>query len=167
MLPEAKIILTFVTLQRIAELFLSARNTERLRARGAVEFAPGHYPAMVALHAAWLAGLWLWARDLPANGVLITIYAGLQLLRVWVIASLGERWTTRIIVLPHAPLVRTGPYRFLNHPNYFVVVAEIALLPLVFGLWEYAVAFSLANALLLLWRIRAEDRALANKQGAV
>jgi methyltransferase len=167
MLPEAKIILTFVTIQRIAELFLSARNTERLRARGAVEFAPGHYPVMVALHAAWLTGLWIWARDLPANGVLITIYAALQLLRVWVIASLGDRWTTRIIVLPHVPLVRTGPYRFLNHPNYFVVVAEIALLPLVFGLWEYAIVFSLANALLLLWRIRAEDRALANKQRAV
>ena len=167
MLPEAKIILAFVTIQRIAELFLSTRNAEALRARGAVEFAPGHYPVMVLLHAAWLGGLWILARDLPANGILITVYAALQLLRVWVIAALGDRWTTRIIVLPRAPLVRTGPYRFLNHPNYFVVVAEIALLPLVFGLVEYAVIFSLANALLLMWRIRAEDRALANRQGAV
>lgn len=167
MLPEAKIILAFVTIQRVAELFLSARNTERLRARGAAEFAPGHYPMMVLLHAAWLGGLWILARDLPANGVLIAVYAALQLLRVWVIAALGDRWTTRIIVLPREPLVRTGPYRFLDHPNYFVVVAEIALLPLVFGLVEYALIFSLANALLLLWRIRAEDRALANKQGAV
>jgi methyltransferase len=167
MLPEAKIILAFVTIQRIAELVLSVRNTEALRARGAVEFAPGHYPLMVLLHAAWLGGLWILARDLPANGVLIGIYAALQLLRIWVIAVLGDRWTTRIIVLPREPLVRTGPYRFLNHPNYFVVVAEIALLPLVFGLVEYAVIFSLANALLLMWRIRAEDRALANRQGAV
>lgn len=167
MLPEAKIILVFVTIQRIAELFLSARNTGRLRARGAAEFAPGHYPLMVLLHTAWLGGLWILARDLPANGILIAVYAALQLLRIWVIAALGDRWTTRIIVLPHTPLVRTGPYRFLNHPNYFVVAAEIALLPLVFGLWEYAAVFSLANALLLLWRIRAEDRALANREGAV
>ncbi len=167
MLPEAKIILAFVTIQRLAELFISARNAERLRARGAVEFAPGHYPLMVLLHAAWLGGLWIIARDLPANGVLIALYAALQLLRIWVIASLGDRWTTRIIVLPKAPLIRSGPYRFLNHPNYFVVVAEIALLPLVFGLVEYAVIFSVLNALLLLWRIRAEDRALANGGGAV
>jgi len=167
MLPEAKIILAFVTVQRLAELFMSARNTERLRARGAVEFAPGHYPVMVLLHAAWLGGLWIVARDLSANGVLIALYAVLQMFRTWTMASLGERWTTRIIVLPNAPLIRTGPYRFLNHPNYFVVVAEIALLPLVFGLVEYAVIFSVLNALLLLWRIRAEDRALANGGGAV
>jgi methyltransferase len=167
MLPEAKIILAFVTVQRLAELILSARNTGQLRARGAVEVAPGHYPLMVLLHAAWLGGLWIVARDLPANGVLIALYAALQLLRIWVIAALGDRWTTRIIVLPNAPLIRTGPYRFLNHPNYFVVVAEIALLPLVLGLIKYAVIFSVLNALLLLWRIRAEDRALANKEGAV
>ncbi|HVT55979.1 MAG TPA: isoprenylcysteine carboxylmethyltransferase family protein [Xanthobacteraceae bacterium] len=167
MLPEAKIILAFVTVQRLAELILSARNTGQLRARGAVEFAPGHYPVMVLLHAAWLGGLWIVARDLPANGVLIAFYAALQLLRIWVISALGDRWTTRIIVLPNTPLIRTGPYRFFNHPNYFVVVAEIALLPLVFGLVEYAVIFSILNAVLLLWRIRAEDRALANREGAV
>ena len=167
MLPEAKIILAFVTIQRLAELWMSARNTEALRAKGAYEVGANHYPLMVALHAAWLAGLWLLAQDLPANGVLITLYAVLQMFRIWTMAALGDRWTTRIIVLPKAPLVRTGPYRFLNHPNYFVVVAEIALLPLVFGLVEYAVIFSVLNALLLLWRIRAEDRALANGGGAV
>ena len=141
-----KSVLAFVTLQRIGELCLSARNTSALRARGAYEFAPEPLSVMVVLHAAWLGGLWIFARHLPANGVLIALYAALQLLRVWVIAALGDRWTTRIIVLPRAPLVRTGPYRFLNHPNYFVVVAEIALLPLVFGLVEYALIFSLANA---------------------
>jgi methyltransferase len=167
MLPEAKIILTFVTLQRLAELWISSRNTGRLRALGAHEVGAGHYPFMVALHAAWLGGLWFLASDLPANGVLITLYAALQMFRIWTMASLGERWTTRIIVLPHASLVRSGPYRFFNHPNYLVVVAEIALLPLVFGLVEYAVVFSIANAGLLLWRIRAEDRALANGRGAV
>jgi len=166
-MPEAIIILAFVTLQRLAELVLSARNTARLRARGAYEAGAGHYPLMVLLHAAWLGGLWVLARDLPANGVLIALYAALQLLRIWVIASLGERWTTRIIVPPGAKLVRSGPYRFVSHPNYLVVAAEIALLPLVFGLVEYAVIFSILNGILLLWRIRAEDRALANTGRAV
>jgi methyltransferase len=160
-------VLAFVTLQRLAELVLSARNTRALLARGAYEVGAGHYPFMVLLHAAWLGGLWLLARNLPANGVLVLLYALLQVLRVWVIATLGDRWTTRIIVLPGAPLVRSGPYRFLSHPNYAVVAAEIALLPLVFGLAEYAVIFSVLNGILLLWRIRAEDRALANKQGPV
>ena len=166
-MPEAKLILAFVTLQRLAELLISARNTSALRARGAYEVGAGHYPFMVTLHAAWLGGLWLLAHDLPANGVLITLYAVLQLFRIWTMAALGDRWTTRIIVLPGAPLVRSGPYRFLNHPNYSVVVAEIALLPLVFGLVQYAVIFSVLNGILLLFRIRAEDRALANRGGAV
>jgi methyltransferase len=166
-MPEAKIILAFVTLQRLAELLISARNTDALRARGAYETGAGHYPFMVSLHAAWLGGLWLLAHNLPANGVLIALYAVLQMFRVWTMAALGERWTTRIIILPGAPLVRSGPYRFLNHPDYSIVVAEIALLPLVFGLVEYAVIFSVLSAILLLFRIRAEDRALANGGGAV
>jgi methyltransferase len=164
---ETEAVLAFVTLQRLAELVLSARNTRALLARGAHEVDAGHYPLMVLLHAAWLGGLWWLARDLKANGALVILYGLLQLLRLWVIASLGKRWTTRIIVLPRAPLVRSGPYRFLNHPNYTIVAAEIALLPLVFGLVEYAVIFSILNGILLLWRIRAEDRALANKQGPV
>jgi methyltransferase len=166
-MPETIVILTFVTLQRFAELLISARNTAQLRAKGAYEIGAGHYPVMVALHASWLGGLWLLAHDLPANGVLIALYALLQMFRIWTMASLGARWTTRIVVLPHAPLVRTGPYRFLSHPNYLVVVTEIALLPLVFGLVEFAVIFSILNAALLLWRIRAEERALANREGAV
>jgi methyltransferase len=164
---ETEAVLAFVTLQRLAELVLSTRNTRALLARGAHEVGAEHYPLMVLLHVAWLSGLWVLARDLPANGVLVMLYGLLQLFRLWVIASLGDRWTTRIIVLPKAPLVRSGPYRFLNHPNYFVVAAEIALLPMVFGLAEYAVIFSILNGVLLLWRIRAEDRALANKQGPV
>lgn len=164
---ETEVVLAFVTLQRLAELVLSTRNTRALLARGAYEVGAEHYPLMVLLHTAWLSGLWVLARDLQANGVLVMLYGLLQLFRLWVIASLGDRWTTRIIVLPKAPLVRRGPYRFLNHPNYFVVAAEIALLPLVFGLLEYAVVFSILNGILLLWRIRAEDHALANKQGPV
>ena len=166
-MPDALPVLGFVTLQRLAELWWSARNEKRLRTRGAHEVGAGHYPFMVALHALWLAGLWIWAWPRPANWWLVAAYAALQIARVWVIAALGERWTTRIIVLPDAPRVAAGPYRFLKHPNYLVVALEIALLPLAFGLLIYAAIFSLANAALLIWRIRAEDRALANQERPV
>ena len=157
----AVLVLAFVTLQRLGELWLSRRNTRRLLARGAREVAPGHYPLIVALHAAWLAGLWWLAWDAPVSWPWLAAFAGLQGLRVWVIATLGERWTTRIIVLPGEPLVRRGPYRFFSHPNYAVVAAEIGVLPLAFGLPLYAAASSLVNAVVLTIRIRAENRALA------
>jgi methyltransferase len=156
----ATIILALVTLQRAGELVLARRNTRRLLARGAVEVAPGHYPLIVLVHLAWLAGLWLLARDVPVDLFWLATFVVLQALRAWVIATLGQRWTTRIIVLPGAPLVRAGPYRFLPHPNYVVVAGEIAVLPLAFGLPLYALAFSIANAAVLALRIRAEDRAL-------
>jgi len=163
--PDAAYVLGFVTLQRLAELAWSARNERRLRARGGDEAGAGHYPLMVALHGLWLGGLWLLAWPRPANWYLVGAYAALQLARIWVIASLGERWTTRIIVLRGAALVRRGPYRFFRHPNYIVVAIEIALLPLAFGLVAYAVIFSIANAALLAVRIHAEERALANGEG--
>jgi len=156
----ADLLLALVTLQRLGELVLAARNTRRLKARGAYEVAPGHYPLIVLLHAAWLAGLWWLAWDRPPNLPLAALFLGLEAARVWVLASLGERWTTRIIILPGAPLVRRGPYRFFPHPNYAVVCAEIALLPLVFGLWAYALVFTLLNAAVLFVRIKAENAAL-------
>ena len=154
-------ILLFVTLQRLGELVLARRNTARLLARGAYEVAPGHYPLIVLLHAAWLLGLWWLAFDAPVSWSWLAAFVVLQGLRVWVLLTLGERWTTRIIVLPGAPLVSGGPYRLLSHPNYAVVVAEIAVLPLVFGLTSYALVFSLLNAIVLAIRIRAENAALA------
>ena len=156
----AVFILALVTLQRLGELVLARRNTFRLLAAGAVERAPQHYPYMVALHAAWLAGLWALAPGRAVDPFLLAAYAGLQVLRVWVLATLGRRWTTRILILPGAPLVRRGPYRFLAHPNYAVVVGEIALLPLMFGLVWYALLFSALNALVLTVRIRTENAAL-------
>lgn len=158
-------ILAFVTLQRLIELCLAERNGRRLLAKGAVERGRGHYPFIVALHMAWLAALWWWAQGRPVSVPLLVVFALLQLGRVWVIATLGERWTTRIIVLPGAKLVRSGPYRWLDHPNYWIVTAEIAVLPLVFGLVEIAVVFSALNAVLLAVRIRAENRALASLRG--
>ena len=155
------IILALVTLQRLGELVLAQRNTGRLLARGAVEVGACHYPLIVGLHGAWLAGLWALGWDQPVSLAWLALFIVLQLLRVWVIATLGERWTTRIVVLPGASLVRRGPYRFLDHPNYAVVVAEIAVLPLAFGLSTFAIVFSILNAAVLWIRIRAESRALA------
>jgi methyltransferase len=155
------LILAFVTLERLAEIPLAARNTRRLLARGAREHAPGHFPFIVALHVAWLATLWWLAPSRPIHGAWLALFAVIELGRLWVLASLGPRWTTRIIVLPGERLVARGPYRFLDHPNYAVVIAEIAILPLVFGLWGVALLFSMLNAILLTVRIRAENRALS------
>ena len=149
-----------MTLQRLAELALARRNTRRLLARGAYEAGAGHYPLMVGFHVAWLLGLWWLGHDQPVDRLWLAAYAGLQVLRGWVIGTLGERWTTRVIVLPGAPLVRRGPYRFLPHPNYAVVIGEIAVLPLALGLELYALGFSLAHLAVLAVRIRAENRAL-------
>ena len=153
-------VLAFVTLQRLAELMLSQRNTKRLLARGGYEVAPEHYPFLVLLHATWLGVLWFFGPGPPIKIVPLILFAILQLGRVWVIATLGERWTTRIIVLPGAPLVNTGPYRWLNHPNYMIVTGEFAILPLVFGLPMVAIVFSVLNGLLLWVRIADENKAL-------
>jgi methyltransferase len=154
------IIMALVTLQRLGELVIAARNTRRLRAQGAIEIGREHYPVMVTLHASWLIALWLTVGGRPVNMALLGIFVVLQALRVWVLATLGARWTTRIIVLPGAPLVTGGPFRFLRHPNYCVVIGEIAVLPLVFGLVLLAIAFSLLNAAMLIVRIRSESQAL-------
>jgi methyltransferase len=156
----APVVLALVTLQRLGELVLARRNTRRLLARGGVETGAQHYPLIVGLHAAWLAGLWGLGWDKPVSIPWLGGFLGLQALRVWVIASLGGRWTTRIITLPGETLVRRGPYRFLPHPNYLVVAGEIAVLPLALGLAVYAAAFSVLNASVLWVRIRAENAAL-------
>ena len=159
-MTPATLLLALVTLERLAELWLARRNTAALVAAGAVEFAPGHYPLIVMLHTLWLAGLWLLGWNNPAGTFWLLIFLLLQVLRVWVLATLGPRWTTRIIVQPGAALVARGPYRWLSHPNYVVVVGEIAVLPLCLGLPWYALIFSVANAAVLTIRIRAENAAL-------
>jgi len=158
---SAEFILALVTLQRAAELAVSSRNTGKLRARGAFEVAPRHYPLVVAVHAGWLISLWIFGRDQPLNAIALLLYLALQGFRLWVMWTLGARWTTRIIILPGEPLVSAGPYRFLPHPNYAVVAGEIAILPLVFGLPWLALIFTVLNATILSIRIRAENQALA------
>jgi methyltransferase len=162
--PLVVAILTFVSAQRLSELALARRNTRRLLAKGAVEVGRQHYLPMVALHACWLLGLWILALGGSVSLPLLGIFALLQCARLWVLVSLGERWTTRIIVLPGAPLVASGPYRFLRHPNYCIVAAEIFVLPLAFGLITFAVVFTALNAIILSLRIRQEDAALRRGQ---
>ena len=153
-------ILTFVTLERLGELVLAGRNTRRLLAEGGREHGRGHYSWIFAVHAAWLVTLWLLAPFRPVEALWLAVFAVLTIGRFWVLATLGRRWTTRIIAVPGETLVRRGPYRFVNHPNYVVIVGEIAVLPLVFGLWQIALIFSALNAAVLAVRIRAENRAL-------
>ena len=160
-------VLGLVVLQRLAELALAARNTNRLRAAGAFELDARGYPAFVLLHGGWLVSLALLVpATAPPSWPLLAVYAVLQLGRVWILASLGRRWTTRIIVLPGAPLVRRGPYRFVRHPNYLIVAAEIVVLPLAFGAVAIAIVFSLANLALVARRIAIEERALAPRRQA-
>lgn len=159
-------VLGLVVLQRAAELGFAATNTSRLRARGAVEVDARGYPWFVVLHGAWLASLVvLVPAETAPSWPLLALYAVLQFGRLWVIATLGRRWTTRIIVLPGAPPVKTGPYRYLRHPNYAVVAAEIAILPLAFGATAIALVFSAANAVLTARRIVIENRALFTSSG--
>lgn len=154
------IILALVSLQRLAELYIAHRNTKRLLARGGFEIGSGHYPLIVALHAVWLAGLWYLALNLAVSWPWIFAYLVLEAARGWIIAALGSRWTTRIIVVPGEELVEEGPYKYFRHPNYLVVAGEIFILPMAFGLWWYAILFAALNGALLYWRIRSEDEAL-------
>lgn len=158
-------IVVFLVVQRVVELAWAGRNARRMRAVGAVEHGSGHYPFFVLLHGCWLASL---ALLVPADAQLDTgwlaVFVILQAARIWVIATLGRYWTTRILTLPGAPLVHDGPFRLVRHPNYLVVALEIPVVPLIAGAWQIAFVFGMLNLLLLGWRIRVEDRALAPRR---
>ena len=154
-----------IALLRLAELIHANRNTTRLIARGGVEFGRKHYPLFVLLHGSWLASLLLVVpAEAKASIELLALFVLLQFCRLWVIVSLGPYWTTRVITGPDFPVLRRGPYRVMNHPNYAVVCAEIAVLPLAFGAWELALLFSALNAVLLFWRIKIETAAIAARR---
>lgn len=165
-LDGARIVVALVAVQRLGELVLARRNTARLMAEGAVEHGRAHYPLIVALHAAWLAVLAVQAAG-PVNPWWLAVFVALQAGRAWVLGSLGRYWTTRIVTVPTAPLVRRGPYRWMRHPNYLVVALEIPVLALALGLPGAALGFGAANLVVLGWRIRTEDRALAARRGTV
>ena len=164
--PIAIAVLALVTAQRLAELAYSHVNEARLKGAGGVEYGAAHYPWIVTLHAAWLAGLWLAASGIRPHYGWLAVFLILQGIRAWVFSTLGPRWTTRVIVMPGKPPIRNGPYRFLSHPNYAVVAAEIFVLPMAFGLVAFALIFSVANAVILAIRIRAENAALRGSQAA-
>jgi methyltransferase len=158
-------ILALVAIQRLSELWLAETNTRRLKAHGAREVGAGHYPLFVLLHGSWLAAILAttpWTRQ--PDWMLIGLFALMQFARFWVVSSLGPYWTTRIITLDGAALVRRGPYRWVRHPNYWVVTIEIATLPLAFGNWPVAALWSALNAALLWYRIRMEEQALAGRR---
>ena len=158
--------LGLVLLQRVVELVWAHRNTAQLRQMGGVEVDAVGYPYFVLLHAGWLVSLALFV-PAAAQPVwpLLALFALLQLGRLWVISSLGQYWTTRILTLPGAPLVQTGPFRWFRHPNYLVVIAEIAVLPLAFGAVAIAALFSAVNLMLIVRRIRIEESVLAPRRG--
>ena len=160
-MDAAVALLAFITLQRFVEFVWDRRNTRRLRAAGAVEFGGLHYPAMMLVHAGWLAGLWVFAYDSPVIPGYVAAFLVLQVGRYWVLATLGRRWTTRVIVLPGAPLIESGPYRLLRHPNYVIVAVELALAPLALGLPLYALASVVLYAGAALLRVQVENSALA------
>ena len=151
----------FLVLQRLAELAFARRNHRLLLARGAVEVGRRHYPALVCLHIGWLVALAATVDpQTPVFPPLLGLFALLECGRVWVIATLGSRWTTRVMVVPGEPRIRTGPYRFARHPNYLIVCGEIAVVPLMFGAWSLAAVASVLNFVVLRTRIAVEDQAL-------
>ena len=158
---EGAWLVAFLIAQRLIELCFARLNTRRLCGRGGIEFGAAHYPLIVILHATWIVGLLILGHDRAVDPFWLSVFVVLQIGRVWVIASLGRRWTTRVIVMPGAVPVARGPYRWLRHPNYLIVALEIAVVPMALGLPVVALVFSAANAALLVYRIRIENEALA------
>jgi methyltransferase len=162
------LLIALVTVERVAELVVSKRNLAWSRVRGGTEYGVGHYPAMVVLHTALLAGCLIEVAALhrpfiPAVGwPMLAVVVAAQGLRWWCITTLGHRWNTRVVVIPGAPRITGGPYRLIPHPNYVAVVIEGIALPLVHSAWLTAVVFTVLNAVLLKTRIRVENTALAS-----
>jgi methyltransferase len=162
------LLIALVTVERVAELVVSKRNLAWSRVRGGTEYGAGHYPAMVVLHTALLAGCLIEVAALhrpfiPAVGwPMLAVVVAAQGLRWWCITTLGHRWNTRVVVIPGAPRITDGPYRLIPHPNYVAVVIEGIALPLVHSAWLTAVVFTVLNAVLLRTRIRVENTALAS-----
>ncbi len=156
------LILSLVTAQRAIELVIAHRNTKKLEARGGFEVGSNRYGFVVALQVLWLAGLWyLVLYQLPPIGQpWIYTYVVLEAARGWIVAGLGSRWTTRLMVIPGEALPDEGLHSWIRHANYLVVAAEVVILPMAFGLWWYAILFGVLNLALLGWRIKSEEAAL-------
>ena len=158
----AALFLAYIIFERLIELPIANRNTKRLKAAGGVEHSPGHYPLIVAVHTGWILAMVWFGHDNPVSYLWLGLYAVLQLLRIYILGTLGRRWTTRIIVVPGETKVSKGPFALVPHPNYLLVIAEILVAPLVLGLWEVAAIFGALNAAILVIRVSAEERAWAS-----
>lgn len=157
-------VLVYIVVQRLGELVHANRNTRRLLSEGGEEYGADHYPYFIFLHSAWIAAIALLVD--PEHGIhpaMMALFAATQLLRIWTLASIGRWWTTRIISAPHFDRVKRGPYRYFRHPNYLVVVLEIAIIPLMLGLPSVALLFSILNAILLRHRIKVENAVLGGR----
>ena len=154
-------LLLYIVVQRLGELVHASRNTRRLLSEGGVEHGADHYHYFIFLHSAWIAIIALLVEPQHiVHPAMLALFVGTQLLRLWTLVSIGRWWTTRIISAPHFDRVRRGPYQYISHPNYLVVVLEIAIIPLMLGLPYVALLFSILNALLLRHRIRVENKVL-------
>lgn len=160
-LPSGALLLAFLTLQRLIELRIARRHTRALLARGAYECGAKHYPIMVALHATWLCTLWYFGWNRGVAPLFLGLFVMLQFGRVWVLRTLGDRWTTRIVIVPNAAPVTSGPFRLVRHPNYLIVAAELPCVSLALGLQWHALLFGALNIAMLGWRIRSENAAFA------
>ena len=160
----AQILFAYVVIQRLGELAYANANTRRLLAEGGREYGEKHYPLFIVLHGGWLISIALFAKPTDAPDLLLlNAFIATQTFRFWTLASIGRWWTTRIISAPHFPKVKRGPYRYIKHPNYALVVVEIALLPLLLGAPAMALTFSILNAALLAWRLIIESAVLAER----
>jgi len=157
-------ILIYIVVQRLGELVYANRNTRRLLSEGGQEHGADHYHYFIFLHSAWIAIIALLVDPQHiVHPALLALFVATQLLRIWTLASIGRWWTTRIISAPHFDRVRRGPYRYISHPNYLVVILEIAIVPLMLGLSWVALVFSILNAILLRHRIGVETAVLAER----
>ncbi|MFE8695739.1 isoprenylcysteine carboxyl methyltransferase family protein [Cytobacillus sp. FJAT-53684] len=151
--------------QRLSELMIAKRNERHMKQKGAIEFGQSHYPFIVAVHSLFFVSLIIEVALLQKNlspnwPVFLTLFLLAQMGRVWVLASLGPFWNTKILVLPEANIVKKGPYQYVKHPNYIIVTIELIVIPLLFQAYMTAILFTIFNAVILAIRIPTEERAL-------
>jgi len=158
------IFILFVIVQRLSELYIAKGNEKWLRSQGAVEYGKEHYPFIVALHTLFIIAMiveYMLRGNRPIDFVLLILFILLLLFKFWALSSLGKYWNTKIFRVPGVGPVKKGPYKLFKHPNYFIVVCEIAIIPMVFHLYYTAIIFTVLNAIMLTVRIKVENRVWA------
>jgi len=158
------IFILFVITQRLSELYIARGNEKWLRSQGAVEYGKEHYPFIVALHTLFIISIiveYILRGNTQINFVFLILFALLLLFKFWALSSLGKYWNTKIFRVPGAGPVKKGPYKLFKHPNYFIVICEIAIIPMVFHLYYTAIIFTVLNAVMLTVRIRVENKVWA------